>query len=146
MCPGRTWYSMQSRYLKQLKPKLYEKKGCLPSRARRQQTPNESSSEEDTCSWNSSSKEEEDEFLSLDKVNPIKTRTRLQFMRDWNGVKLKAVTFHNFFVFLFFPLSRHIFLVNILLITLESDTPCSLLQLLSIISFIVILSAPFIWI
>ena len=37
-----------------------------------------------------------------------------------------------------------IFLVNILLFTLESNTTCSLLQLLSIISFIVILSSPFI--
>ena len=37
-----------------------------------------------------------------------------------------------------------IFLLNILLFTLESDTTCSLLQLLSIISFIVILSSPFI--
>ena len=73
---------MRSRYLKQLKPKLYEKKGCLPQRALRQQTPNESSSEEDTCSSNSSSKEEENEFSSLDNVNRIKTRTLRQFIRD----------------------------------------------------------------
>ena len=37
-----------------------------------------------------------------------------------------------------------IFFLNILLFTLESDTTCSLLQLLSIISFIAILSSPFI--
>ena len=37
-----------------------------------------------------------------------------------------------------------IFLVNIFLFTLGSDTTCSLLQLLSIVSFIAILSAPFI--
>ena len=77
---------MRSRYLKQLKPKLYEKKGCLPPRARRQQTPNESSSEEDACSWNSSSKEKEDEkedeLLSSNRVNPIKTGRRLQFISD----------------------------------------------------------------
>ena len=73
---------MRSRYLKQLRPKLYEKKGCLPRRTQRQQTPNESSSEEDTCSSNSSSKEEENEFSSLDKANHIKTRTPRQFIRD----------------------------------------------------------------
>ena len=37
-----------------------------------------------------------------------------------------------------------IIVLNILLFTLKSDTTCSLLQLLSIISFIVILSSPFI--
>ena len=67
---------------KAVKPKLYEKKGCLPPRTRRQQTPNESSSEEDACSWNSSSKEEEDELLSSNRVNPIKTGRRLQFISD----------------------------------------------------------------
>ena len=39
-------------------------------------------SEEDNCSWNSSSKEEEDEFLSSDRVNPIKTGRRMQFISD----------------------------------------------------------------
>ena len=73
---------MRSRYLKQLKPKLYEKKGCLPPRARRQQTPNESSSEEDACSWHFSPKEKEDELLSSNRVNPIKTGRRLQFISD----------------------------------------------------------------
>ena len=37
-----------------------------------------------------------------------------------------------------------IFLLNILLFTLEIDTTCSLFQLLSIIGFIIILSSPFI--
>ena len=65
---------MRSRYLKHLKPKLYEKKGRLPPRARKQQTEYESSSDEDTGPWN--------EFLSSDEVNPVKTRRRLKFISD----------------------------------------------------------------
>ena len=37
---------------------------------------------EDDCSWNSSSKEKEDELLSSNRVNPIKTGRRLQFISD----------------------------------------------------------------